>query len=63
MDQANEIPCVGCKSWNGKRKKLSCNPKKCRDISAWLLEHVPQLSTETIQMQVKLPELAVQYVV
>jgi hypothetical protein len=63
MDHADEIPCGACKSWNGKRKKFSCNPEKCSDISTWLLEHVPQLSVETVHLQVQLPEIAIQYVV
>ncbi len=63
MDQTNEIPCVACKFWNGKRKKLSCNPQKCTDISTWLLEHIPQISDETFHMQGHLPEIAIQYVV
>jgi hypothetical protein len=63
MEQANEIPCIMCKSWSGERKKFSCNPKKCSKIAALLLEHVPQLSGETIHMQVQLPEIAIQYVV
>jgi hypothetical protein len=63
MDQEDEIPCVTCKSWNGKRKKFSCNPKGCIDISAWLPLHIPQLSTETTHKQVQLQEIAIQYIV
>jgi hypothetical protein len=63
MKCANEIPCVVCKSWNGKRKKFSCNPKKCSNITAWLREHNPELSAETIQMQMQVPETAIQYIV
>jgi hypothetical protein len=63
MEKADEIPCAACKSWNGKRKKFSCNPKKCGNVSTWLIEHIPKLSDETIPTQVQLPEIAVQYVV
>jgi hypothetical protein len=63
MDHADEIPCSTCKSWNGKQKKFSCNPKKCSNVSAWLLEHNPQISDEMVHMQVQLPEVTVQYIV
>jgi hypothetical protein len=63
MEKTEEIPCVQCKSWDEKQKKFACNPKKCEAISTWLMVHVPQLSSETLQMQMCLPEAAVQYVV
>jgi hypothetical protein len=63
MKQVQEIPCGTCQSWNKKYKKFSCNPKKCKDLSAWLLEHIPQLSFEPALTQIQLPETATQYVV
>jgi len=61
MEKQSEVPCANCQSW--KEKKFSCNPDDCKVLTVWLLEHAPQLSTGTIQMQVQFPEIAVQYVV
>lgn len=63
MEKQDEIPCANCQSWKRNEKKFSCNPDDCKTLTAWLLEHVPQLSTGTIQMQMQLPETAIQYVV
>ena len=43
--------------------KDRCKPKDCKELSAWLLQYTPQLSAETAQMQVQLPEIAIQYIV
>jgi hypothetical protein len=63
MEKQGEIPCANCQSWKKKEKKFSCIPDGCKELNAWLLEHAPQTSAGTIQMQVRLPEIAVQYVV
>lgn len=63
MEKQEEIPCANCDSWKRKEKKFSCNPDDCKVLTAWFLDYVPQLKTGTIQMQVHLPEVAIQYVV
>jgi hypothetical protein len=63
MERQDTIPCAACQSWNRKQRKFTCNPSDCKQLTAWLSEHAPQLSTGTTQMQVQLPEIAIQYVV
>jgi hypothetical protein len=63
MGEQPEIPCSKCQFWRKKQKKFSCNPNDCSLLTSWLLENAPQLSKETLQMQVRLPEVALQYVV
>jgi hypothetical protein len=63
MEHEEPIPCADCRLWNAKEKKFSCKPKDCKELSAWLLQYAPQLSAEKAQMQVQLPETAIQYVV
>jgi hypothetical protein len=63
MEHEEQIPCADCHLWNAKEKKFSCKPKDCKELSAWLLQYAPQLSAEKAQMQVQLPEIAIQYVV
>jgi hypothetical protein len=62
MEHQEEIPCASCQSWNGKQKKFSCNPNHCKELSEWMHEHNSQpIAMEQIQIQ--LPETAIQYVV
>ncbi len=63
MEKQAEIPCSSCRSWNKEQKKFSCNPDGCKELTAWLFANAPQLCEDSIQLQVRLPEIAVQYVV
>jgi hypothetical protein len=62
MEHQEEIPCASCQSWNGKQKKFSCNPNHCKELSEWMHERNSQPSAME-QIQVQLPETAIQYVV
>jgi hypothetical protein len=63
MEREEEIPCAVCHSWNAKEKKFSCEPRECKELSAWLLKHAAHLSRETPQMQAHYSETTIQYVV
>ena len=63
MEQKEEIPCAKCRSYKAKEKKFSCNPDDCKDLTLWLLENAPHMQPETLQMQLHIPEKAIQYVV
>ncbi|MCW4003552.1 MAG: hypothetical protein NWE95_06540 [Candidatus Bathyarchaeota archaeon] len=63
MKKQAEIPCTSCQSWNSKQKKFSCNPDDCKELTTWLFANAPQLRKETVQLQVRLPEIAIKYVV
>ena len=62
MEPTEEIPCAKCQSYNSKEKKFSCNPDACKELSAWLFEHVIQLRPEAHEIQQK-REIAIRYVV
>lgn len=61
--EKDEIPCASCQSWKKQQKKFSCNPDGCKQLTTWLFKHAPQLCKGTVQMQVHIPEIAIQYVV
>ena len=63
MEKQVAIPCANCPSWKQEERKFSCNPDNCKQLNMWLLEHAPQLKADPTHMQVRLPEIAVQYVV
>ncbi len=63
MGEQTEIPCSKCEFWSKKRRNFSCNPNDCSLLTLWLLKNSPILREETVQMQVRLPETAFQYVV
>jgi len=63
MDKKGEIPCASCNSWKKQQKKFSCNPDSCKELTAWLVKNAPQLSPDAVQVQVHLPEVALQYIV
>jgi hypothetical protein len=62
MEHQKEIPCASCQSWNGKQKKFSCNPNLCKGLTKWINAHAFQQNVLE-QIQVQLPETAIQYVV
>jgi hypothetical protein len=62
MEHQKEIPCASCQSWNGKQKKFSCNPNYCKGLSEWMQAH-SSLPNAMEQIQVQLPETAIQYIV
>ncbi|MGA2386383.1 MAG: hypothetical protein ABSG33_07615 [Candidatus Bathyarchaeia archaeon] len=61
--QETQIPCVTCKSYHAKLRKFSCKPHDCKELSSWLLQHVPQLRPDRVEMGVQLPETSIPYVV
>jgi stringent starvation protein B len=62
LEQQEEIPCASCQSWNRKQKKFSCNPHLCKGLTDWMNENA-SLPNEVVQIQMHLPETAIQYVV
>jgi hypothetical protein len=62
MEHQEEIPCASCQSWNGKLKKFSCNPNLCKGLTEWMHEHA-SIPSAAEQIQVHLPETAIQYIV
>jgi hypothetical protein len=63
MKNQGEIPCTACQSWDRKQKKFSCNPDDCKELTKWLFANAPKLCKEKAQLQVNLPEIAIQYIV
>ena len=61
--QKTQIPCVTCKSYNAKQSKFSCKPHECKELSQWLLEHVPQLRHDNVEMVAAFPDCIIPYVV
>jgi hypothetical protein len=63
MEKQAEIPCASCQCWNRKQRKFSCNPDACKGLTAWLFANSPQLCRDNVQLQVRLPEIAIKYIV
>jgi hypothetical protein len=63
MESTQEIPCATCKSWNAKLRRFSCKPQDCKELSAWLLQYVPQLGSNPLETEVQLSEESIPYVV
>ena len=62
MESKQEIPCASCQSWNAKRRKFSCKPQDCKELSEWLMQYAPQLKPDQAGMD-GLPETSIRYVV
>lgn len=63
MEIKEEIPCAACQSWKSKTRKFSCEPNECRKLTVWLLQNAPQLIPNLPEIEARLPEKAVSYVV
>ena len=62
MEPQEEIPCASCQSWNGRQKKFFCDPNRCKGLSEWMHEHA-SIPSAPEQIQIRLSETAIQYVV
>ncbi|MGO8805102.1 MAG: hypothetical protein ACLQO7_00650 [Candidatus Bathyarchaeia archaeon] len=62
-NQETQIPCAKCQSYNAERRKFSCKPHICKELSAWLLKHVPQLAPNPNKIEWHLQETIIPYVV
>jgi hypothetical protein len=62
MEHQEEIPCASCQSWNGRQKKFFCNPTLCKGLSDWMQEHT-SIPSVAEQIQMRISETAIQYVV
>jgi hypothetical protein len=62
MEHQEEIPCASCQSWNGKEKKFSCNPNRCKGLSEWMHEHSSKTGGME-QILLQRPDTAIQYIV